>query len=65
MKGKLMTNQRTWTAEVTDPTTGQITVISASSENELDRLVDEHLAAAFDLPANHEPGIGRHPTNGG
>lgn len=50
MKGKLMTNQRTWTAEVTNPTTGQVTVITASTETELDLLVDEHLEAAFAPP---------------
>lgn len=47
-------SQRTWIAEVTDPTTGGVTVITATSESDLDRLVDAHLAGNFDLPEHSQ-----------
>lgn len=44
---------RRYLAEVTDPTTGAVTVLGADSEAELDRLVEAHLQQAFplELPA--------------
>lgn len=39
-------------AEVTDPITGDTTTLTANTADELDQLVDAHLAQAFPAPAD-------------
>lgn len=51
-----MAVKHTYTAEVTDPLTGQVTVVEADSEAAVDRLVEELLDESFPLPVDH--GVG-------
>lgn len=42
-----MTSKTTYTEQIQDPTTGETTTLTAATEAELDRLVEEHLGETF------------------
>ncbi len=39
-------NDTTHIAEITDPVSGEVTVLEADTEQQLDELIDDHFAAA-------------------
>lgn len=41
-------------AEVEDPTTGELTHLEADTPQNLDRLIDEHLAQTYPVPAEDQ-----------
>ena len=41
------TSRRHYVAEVQDPTTQEVTTLTAATAEELDQLVDEHLGASY------------------
>lgn len=49
------------TAEITDPLTGGITTLTATTAAELDQLVDAHLEQHYPIPPEEDP----EPTGGG
>lgn len=51
-----MTMKQTYMADVTDPLTGQVTVLVADSETALDRLVADLLDENFPLPVDDGAG---------
>ena len=55
-KGKGLAVKQTYTAEVTDPLTGQVTVLVADSEAAVDRLVTELLEESYPLPVDDGAG---------
>lgn len=41
---------RQYVAEIKDPVTGEVTTLTASTEAELDRAVEEHFAQSYPDP---------------
>lgn len=44
-------------AEVTDPLTGDVVVLSAATSAELEQLVDDHLSSTFPEPSEDLPDV--------
>lgn len=50
-----MPRTTTYTAEITDPITGDTVILTVASEGELEQLVDRHLREKYPDPQEDEP----------